>query len=110
MKILWLSRHSATEEQVADLNRIFRGVEIVQVNKTVSNAQEVADIFNEVGADEMVVVLPPNILADLLNPKLGLPKPIRAVMNREIRPDGEAVFSHSHFERIEKIEIITTRL
>lgn len=111
MKILWLSRHEATEVQVAQLKEKFGEVEIIQKNVTITGgAQQVVDLFQEVGADEMVVVLPPHILADLTSPRWGVPKPIRAVMNREVLENGEAIFTHSHFERVEKIEIVTSPL
>jgi len=116
MKILWLSRHAATQEQVAALEEKFGAVEIVQVSKTVSSASEVVELMKANDCQEMVVVLPPAILADLTNPRISPVKPIRAVMERvpngrkNEKGEDEFDFVFSHFERVERVEIVTTPL
>ena len=48
-KIFWFSRHTMTEEQLADLKRIFGEVEIVQHDGTVKDAKEVVNACLEKG-------------------------------------------------------------
>jgi hypothetical protein len=109
-RILWLSRHKPEEEQIKELREKLGYIEIIQKSVTVSSIDEIKQLMEEVQAQEMVVVLPPNLLAELTNPKHGLPKPIRAVMNRIVHENGEVEFKHSHFERVERVEIITKPL
>ena len=112
MKILRLTRHEAGPEQRAELNRIFGAeAEIVEISKTVANAEEVKQLVAEHQADVLEAVLPLNIVADLLNPRTGLQAPvIRAITKRELREDGSAVFHFSHYEKLVKVEIVTERL
>lgn len=107
MKVLWLSRHSATGSQIDDLKRIFGEVEIVEVSQTVNSGREVTDLMQSNDCNEAVVVLPPNLLEQIIR---GGYKPLRAVMERELQEDGSAVFTHSHFERVNEVKIITERL
>lgn len=118
-KILWLSRHGMTIEQSADLNRIYGDIEIIQHAESVKNAKEVVDIAANHGCDVLAVVLPPNILSDLVNSQK---KPvIRAKANRVptgkkiINPatgneEDEFKFEHAGWERVVKVEIITEDL
>lgn len=111
MKLLWLSRHVPTDKQVDVLKEKFGAdLEIVEVSKSVANAAEVVALRDSVGAEEMVVVLPPAILADLTNPRTNLgQKPIRAVMNR-IENGDTFEFVFDRFERVEKVEVISSPL
>lgn len=72
-------------------------------------------------ADVIAVVLPPNILADLVNPRNNEKPVIRAVSNREKtgnlivnsatgQKEVEYRFVHGGWERIKKIEIIVEKL
>lgn len=122
MKILWLSRHTMTPEQLADLVNIYGSdIEIVQYAESVKDATEVMQI----GADCAVfaVVLPPAILADLTNPRLNTErKPvIRAVADRvetdivAINPatgkeEKQFKFVHRAWEQVLKIEVVTKTL
>ncbi|GAB7387378.1 hypothetical protein BSNK01_12140 [Bacillaceae bacterium] len=116
MRILWLSRHAPLPEQVAALEKKFGSVEIVQISKTVSSAAEVVELLRENNCEEMVVVLPVPILADLTNPRICPVKPIRAVMDRiptgrtNEKGEPEFEFIFSHFERVEKVEVVTSPL
>jgi len=107
-RILWLSRHAPTEEQINALSEIFGEVDIIQVSKTVKNAGDVFLLIKEVKADELVAVLPINLIADLT--RHGI-KPLRAVMSRHIdKETGEVSFTFDHFERVERVDIVTTPL
>ena len=120
MKILWFSRHSLTEDQLADLHRIYgEEVEVNHVNTTASSWKDITDAG--AGCDVLAVVLPPALLADLTNPRNNTKPVIRAIANRV--PTGNKVvnpatgkeedeyrFEHAGWERVIKIEVVTERL
>ena len=115
IRVLWLSRHAPTREQCLDLEATLGPVEIIQHTESVRDAEEVIFLMAENQCDEVVAVLPLNILADLT--KRGI-KPIRAVMERKVIRKGlsdgeetlEAEFHFQHFERVLEITVKTERL
>lgn len=106
-RILWLSRHEPEQKQIKELQDIFGYIEIVQIKTTVENADEVIKYMEEHGCSEVVAVLPLNIIAQLTAKGI---KPIRAVMEREVLPNGDVKFKHQHFERILKVEVVSVPL
>ena len=118
-KVLWLSRHNMTPEQIADLTRIYGEIEVKTFDKAVSGWKDVV----EAGADcdILAVVLPPAILADLTNPRNNAKPVIRAKANRVptgktiINPatgkeEAEYRFEHAGWERVVKIEVVVEAL
>jgi len=103
-KVLWLSRHAPTTEQVEKLARILGTCEITQVSQTVKNGKEVKDLLRENNCEELVAVLPLNILQQVISQGI---QPIRAMMLREIREDGNAEFRFQHFERVLEVTVKT---
>lgn len=118
-KILWLSRHTMTEAQVADLNRIYGEIEVKTFDQSVNGWKDVV----EAGADcdVLAVVLPPAILADLTNPRNNTKPVIRAKANRV--PTGNTIvnpatgkeeteyrFEHAGWEKVVKIEVVVEAL
>ena len=120
MKILWLSRHNMTNEQITDLRRIYgEDIEIKHYTNTVNSWKDVAEIGED--CDVLAVVLPPAILADLTNPRNNTKPVIRAIANRIetgntiVNPatgkeEKEFKFVHAGWEKVIKIEVITERL
>lgn len=120
MKILWLSRHNMTQEQITDLRRIYGDdVEIKHHTDTVNSWKDVVEVGSD--CNVLAVVLPPAILADLANPRNNTKPVIRAIANRVetgntiVNPatnekEKEFKFVHAGRERIIKIEVITERL
>lgn len=120
MKVLWLSRHHMTEEQLTDLKRIYgNDIEIKHYTETVNSWKDVVEVGSD--CDVLAVVLPPAILADLVNPRNNNKPVIRAIANRVetgktiINPatmteEKEFKFVHAGWERIIKIEVITEKL
>lgn len=119
-KILWFSRHDLTEDQLADLNRIY-GEEILvkHVKTTASSWKDIAEAGES--CDVLAVVLPPALLADLTNPRNNTKPVIRAIANRV--PTGNKVvnpatgkeedeyrFEHAGWEKVIKVEVVTERL
>lgn len=118
-KVLWLSRHTMTEAQIADLNRIYGEIEVKTFDQSVSGWKDVV----EAGADcdVLAVVLPPAILADLTNPRNNTKPVIRAKANRV--PTGNTIvnpatgkeeteyrFEHAGWEKVIKIEVVVEAL
>lgn len=120
MKILWLSRHTMTDSQLSDLKRIYGDdINIIQYTDTVSGYKDVLEAGSE--CDVLAVVLPPSILADLVNPRNNTKPVIRAVANRietgnmitnpaTGMEEKEFRFEHDHWERVLKIVVETERL
>lgn len=120
MKILWLSRHDMTSEQLEVLKRIYGDkIEIKHYKETVKSWRDVVEIGAD--CDVLAVVLPPNIIADLVNPMNNIKPVIRAIANRletgrmitnpaTGKQEKEFKFEHAGWERIKKIEIVTERL
>jgi len=103
-RVLWLARHEPQEEQIKELEKVFGGIEIVQVSKTVSGAMEVLKLMQENETDELVAVLPIGLIAELTEKGVH---PLRAVMKRELNEEGEAIFTHEYFERVMRVDIIS---
>lgn len=113
MKILRLTRHAATDEQLTELRRIYGDqAEVSEVSETVPDAGRVKELVAEHGADVLEAVLPLPLLADVVHPKFGVQIPvIRAVTNRVIGEDGQkATFVFSHYEGIKEVKIVVERL
>ena len=82
VKIAWISRHNMTGDQIADLRRIYGNDVVVEKHDiTASSYRDVLEASKD--ADIIAVVLPPNILADLVNPRNNEKPVIRAISNRE---------------------------
>lgn len=119
-KVLWLSRHTMSAEQVADLKRICgNDVEVKSADMTVNSWRDVV----EAGADcdILAVVLPPAILANLTNPRNNSKPVIRAKANRVAtgktvvnpatgKEEAEYCFQHAGWEQVLKIEVVTKQL
>ncbi|MCL6442103.1 MAG: hypothetical protein K6T83_01330 [Alicyclobacillus sp.] len=116
LRVLWWSRHPPTEGQITVLEQRLapeRGVELVQINRSAQSAKEIVNTFLAVGADEMVVVLPLDILAELMMEldSRGLTvRPLRAVMDRTVHAGGDVLFCFRRFERILRVEVETCPL
>ena len=117
-KILWVSRHEMTPEQKSDLDRgMGDAVSITAYRETVRDVRELLPMIE--AADAVAVVLPPNLLQELLA-VVGEKPVLRAISRREpsgqmtILPDGrrEPQFNYVHdgWEQVLSIEIRVRRL
>ena len=119
VKVLWVSRHTMTQAQEADLRRIYGEIEVKQFADSVESAKQVTEQGTD--CDVLAVVLPPAFLADLTNPRVNQKPVIRAIANRVatgrtvVNPatgaeEPEMKFEHSGWERVVKVEIVTEKL
>lgn len=120
MKVLWLSRHTMTDEQISDLKRIYGDdVELKSSDMTVNSWRDVVTAGED--CEVLAVVLPPAILADLTNPRNNSKPVIRAKANRVAtgktitnpatgKEEAEYCFQHAGWERVLKIEVVTEQL
>lgn len=103
-KVLWFSRHIMSDEQ----RRALGDVEIVNINKTISSAYEIADEIAD--ADIIAIVAPVNLQMQFL--KLAGDKPvIMAKSERVFTKDAEGneskvAFKFLKWERLVKIDIV----
>lgn len=118
-KILWVSRHTMTQAQEADLRRIYGDVEVKQFADNIESAKQVVELGSD--CDVLAVVLPPAFLADLTNSHINTKPVIRAIANRVAtgktvvnpatgKEELEMKFEHVAWERVIKVEIITEKL
>jgi len=111
MRILRLTRHTADDLQLAELDRIYPDCDIVEVSETVPSVERVKELIAEHSAEVLEAVLPLPLLALCVDPRNGVGIPvIRAAMNREIDVASNAIFTFSHYEMIVKVVVDTQRL
>lgn len=66
VKIMWFSQHSPVPRQIFELKRLFGEVEIIQDPKPFSGADDVINRFKKSGAEEMVIVAPISVIAQIV--------------------------------------------
>jgi hypothetical protein len=108
MKVYWMSRHEPLASQIKELKRLFGDeVEIEQDPNPFSSADDIARRFRESGADELVVVAPLSVIAELV--KRGI-KPLWAEMQQVDANEAETeaagrYYKFVKFKRIVGVEI-----
>lgn len=112
IRVLRLTRHEASPEQVEALRCAFgKDLEIVQVSETVAGAAAIKALVQAHGADVLEAVLPLPLLAEVCDPERGVGVPvIRAVMDREVLPDGSVAFRFRVYERVKRVVVDTEPL
>jgi len=106
-KIVWVSRHELTKRNEEILNKAFGNWELAKWVKDTVTAEELKRLSEEYSDAAFVVVLPPQLLAELLKYTREV---YRFIVNREVKEDGTAVFTPTGLERVVRIEIVTERL
>lgn len=117
-RVLWISRHTMTEEQRADLERVMGGpVELTVWSDTVENLQDLQPLVCR--SDAVAAVFPAEKLAQLLEiaggrPVLQAKSGRRATGRWTTLPDGrrerEFAFVHRGWQQILQIRIKTRAL
>ena len=117
-KILWVSRHTMTESQKADLDRIMGDeVQLLPWRDTVQDINQLLPLLRQ--ADGAAVVLPTELLAKLV--KAAGKKPILQAVSAR-KPTGrmlqlsngqtepEFTFVHRGWQQILRLDLITRML
>ena len=108
-KVLWISRHQMTEEQLSDLERIMGGaVELHQWSETVNSVADLSPAIESV--DAICAVLPIDKLVQILD--VAGDKPVMVAKNKRDRDanTGEFVFTHDGWYQTLKVEVVQRRL
>lgn len=117
-KILWISRHTMTKEQVNDLKRIFNDdIEVIPYKDTVKSVYELKEPIADV--DIIAAVLPIGLMGELLT--IAGDKPVlNSVSERRITgktiisangtEEPEVEFVHMKWQQMLKVKIITKDL
>lgn len=117
MKIIRLTRHEASEEQMKDLQRIYGpSIEVHQFSESLPNsASRAVQRFDQIanGAAVVEAVLPINLIEAILKfsefSKRGGTL-IRAITERKEDGVGNVTFDFLHYEKLIKVETVTERL
>lgn len=113
-KILWVSRHRMTSEQLADLESVYGDIQTETLDSTIEDVKTIA----EKNADVYAVVLPAEMIAELqkiLAPEKEIIVPVsarvrtdRTVYNKASdTKETEYIYKHLHWKKIISIEIRT---
>jgi hypothetical protein len=106
-RVLWISRHFLTRDQLVDLERFCGGK--VTLTFWQENVEELADLADAIEEAQVIAaVLPIHLLAQLV--EIAGEKPVLISMaKRVVIPvaGGEAMthFTHSGWQRIKKLEL-----
>lgn len=106
-KILCITRHSMSREQIDELTRVFGVIEVKQISTVVNTANDVMKLVRKYDANEVVVVLPLTIIAALTARGIY---PIVSVRKKhdehgnDIPPSNHI---HDYFKVVERVEIVS---
>lgn len=109
MKVLWFSRHEMTNDQKADLHRIYGDLTLTQVSKTIQNAYELQNDVAE--HDVIAIVAPVNLHEQFL--KIAAGKPVISCRNKRVlikNPDGgedKVEFVFDGWFQIDEVKVVT---
>lgn len=114
-KILWVSRHSMTSEQKADLERIYGAVELIQHDETLNDITPLleynVDVYAVVLPIDLIALLKKNTAADIIQSVSGRVKTDRRIINGATgKYENEYVYKHLYWQLIKKCELETERL
>ena len=108
VKVLWVSRHNMTPEQLGALEKKLGPVEIRQVDRTLSSAFELKDEVED--SDVIAIVAPVNLQQQFL--RIAGDKPVimakseRIIENDPEGGESKVVFKFLKWERLVKIEVV----
>jgi len=103
-KVYWMSRHSPLPSQISQLKQLFgEDVKIIQDPKPFDSADDIVARFHQSGADELLVVAPLSVIAQLVQKGV---KPLWAEMEVVQNPadaEVEAAGRYYRFVRFRRI-------
>ena len=96
-KILWVSRHQPTDNQLEELNDIFENYELVIKKTTISKAQDIVDLMEKHNCTEVMPVVPHAIRRQLAN-EHGVKYIFAETM--KMNRNGKPQYHHLKFHRV----------
>jgi len=107
--ILRLTQHEPTETQVKALKEAFGDdINIINYPEYIKSGEEVVELVEKYNADVVEVVLPLNLLNEVVNLLKDRVIIIRAIMERYQKLRGFGIiFEFAHYEVIEEVKIVT---
>ena len=104
--VLWISRHTLTEEQMVDLEKICHGsVSFTQIQESITDIHSIAPII--AASDVIACVLPTHLLAELVALASGKPVLVEECIRTMVyQKDDEpkVIFRHGCWKMIKKLE------
>ena len=109
-RVLWVSRHTPEQKQIAALQAMFgHDTEVVQDQNSFSSAEDIAERYRNGGYDDMVVVAPLSVIDHLTRQGIYL---LYSQMD-QVKSAKEADFSYrnrhfkfNRFRRIKEVRIV----
>jgi hypothetical protein len=106
-KIVWISRHELNKKNKEILTRAFGEWEIAEWVRETVTAEDLKELTEKHKDAMFVVVLPPQLIAELLK---FTPNVYRFTVERTVAEHGNVVFTPVGLEKIIRIEIVTERV
>jgi len=108
-RILWVSRHPTTPRQVDGLRELFGEVKVDMDPRPFDSAEDIVKRFRDGGYDDMVVVAPLSVIAQLIN--LGV-KPLYSEMEPCTPEEAEVTMKRRNrtdyyrFKRFRRVKMV----
>lgn len=107
--VLWFSRHEMSDEQRADLERIYGGdLFVYQVDQQIKSASELKDVIEKCSI--LAIVAPLNLQQEFL--KLAGDKPViiskseRIITKNDDGSDEKVIFQFKNWYQLKKIDVV----
>lgn len=117
-KILWVSRHDLTEEQLSDLKRIYGDdLSVTKMDKTIKSVEDILNEANDF--DVLAVVLPIDLIADLFgktDKEIITSKSERVLLETTVynlstqKQEAQYKFVHKCWNRYKEVKILMEQL
>lgn len=111
VKILRLTRHPESKSQLEELQRLYgTDCRIVRVAEEIRHTKRVLELIAQYNADVLEVVLPIDILSEVVRQRGTRIPIIRAVMRKVRSSASAAIFVFVRYERLVELKIVAKRL
>ena len=110
MKVLRISRHEPTPEQLAELKRLYGDdVVIHHVSTVINNEEHLRELVRMFEPNVIEAVLPLWLLALLLN-NVAEGRPVVRPIFHRVSSGGVAESKFTHYMQIVKLDVVTRKL
>lgn len=111
-KVLWFSRHKLSEDQEADLVRVYGPIKVNQVDKTIQSASELTHEILD--SDVVAIVAPIELQGEFL--ALAGDRPVifsksnRVIKKQADGTESKVVFEFAGWYQVKKLVYVTEQL